>query len=324
MLMCFLFTVYAVYMMGLKMWVRRAFMRRITVGKQSVKRIVDNSMEQAFHGGMFSLIMTSLVWISIFLYVAFYYAYVPAPSYVRPIHLQIKPCEESKNECVFPSAYVRLTRRHQLLMMGQQYKFFVQLEMPESPVNKDLGMFMVCVQLKDKHGVLSSQSCRSNMLHYRSDLLHKLKLLLFSPLYIFGSREEKQSLIFELYSDFVEDQKHPVTDIYVEVQARNIEIYSASLQINAHLVGLRYLMYHWPITSAITGISFNLCVIFFTLSLSFYNNFFVDSGASSSASPEKVAKIPDVQETSETVGKTEDVIVKAEPNSDPSEDDEKA
>lgn len=165
-------------------------------------------------------------------------------------------------------------------------------------------MFMVCVQLKDKHGVLSSQSCRSNMLHYRSDLLHKLKLLLFSPLYIFGSREEKQSLIFELYSDFVEDQvriqrklsaqnltpwpssiilwtysqKHPVTDIYVEVQARNIEIYSASLQINAHLVGLRYLMYHWPITSAITGISFNLCVIFFTLSLSFYNNFFVDSG----------------------------------------------
>lgn len=90
MLMCFLFTVYAVYMMGLKMWVRRAFMRRITVGKQSVKRIVDNSMEQAFHGGMFSLIMTSLVWISIFLYVAFYYAYVPAPSYVRPIHLQIK------------------------------------------------------------------------------------------------------------------------------------------------------------------------------------------------------------------------------------------
>lgn len=171
MLMCFLFTVYAVYMMGLKMWVRRAFLRRITVGKQSVKRIVDNSMEQAFHGGMFSLIMTSLVWISIFLYVAFYYAYVPAPSYVRPIHLQIKfvafysqkktmrlplieillnfqsnvpfcyhrPCEESKNECVFPSAYVRLTRRHQLLMMGQQYKFFVQLEMPESPVNKDLG-----------------------------------------------------------------------------------------------------------------------------------------------------------------------------------------
>lgn len=68
------------------------------------------------------------------------------------------------------------------------------------------GMFMVCVQLKDKHGFLSSQSCRSNMLHYRSDLLHQIKVLFFSPLYILGSREEKQSVIFELYSDYVEDQ----------------------------------------------------------------------------------------------------------------------
>lgn len=166
----FLFTVFALCMMGLRMWVRRALLRRITAGKRSVKRIVDNTMEQVFHGGMFSLVMTSLVWISVFLYVAFYYAYVPAPSYVRPVHLQIKfvafmyprndqcshecriwsficrhrPCEESKSECVFPSAYVRLTRRQQLLMIGQQYKFFVQLEMPESPVNKDLGNWTMC------------------------------------------------------------------------------------------------------------------------------------------------------------------------------------
>lgn len=36
-------------------------------------------------------------------------------------------------------------------------------------------------------------------------------------------------------------------------------------------------MYHWPVTSAIIGITFNLCVVFFTLSLSFYHNFFVDA-----------------------------------------------
>lgn len=69
-----------------------------------------------------------------------------------------------------------------------------------------------------------------------------------------------------------------MTDVYVEVQARSIEIYSAALLINAHLSGMRYFMYHWPVTSAILGISFNLCIVFFTTTLSFYNRFFVDTG----------------------------------------------
>ncbi len=65
---------------------------------------------------------------------------------------------------------------------------------------------MVCIQLKDKNGYLISQSCRSNMMHYRSDLLAKAKLVLFSPLFIFGAKEEKQTVTFEPYSDFEEDQ----------------------------------------------------------------------------------------------------------------------
>lgn len=68
------------------------------------------------------------------------------------------------------------------------------------------GMFMVCVQLTDKNGFLTSQSCRSNMLHYHSDLLYQMKVILLSPLFIFGAKEEQQTLVFELYSDFEEDQ----------------------------------------------------------------------------------------------------------------------
>ena len=65
---------------------------------------------------------------------------------------------------------------------------------------------MVCIQLRDKRGYLTSQSCRSNMLHYRSSLVHIAKLIVFSPLFIFDAREEKQTLDFELYNDFEEDQ----------------------------------------------------------------------------------------------------------------------
>lgn len=45
--------------------------------------------------------------------------------------------------CTFPSAHVELTKRQQLLMMGQPYKVELALEMPESPVNRNLGIYHI-------------------------------------------------------------------------------------------------------------------------------------------------------------------------------------
>lgn len=45
--------------------------------------------------------------------------------------------------------------------------------------------------------------------------------------------------------------------------------------INAHLTGLRYLMFHWPILSAIVGIGTNLFFIALVCTLS-YLHFVVD------------------------------------------------
>lgn len=50
-----------------------------------------------------------------------------------------RACDDNFKLCAYPSAHVRLTKRNQLLMKGQQYKFRIQLEMPESPVNMKLG-----------------------------------------------------------------------------------------------------------------------------------------------------------------------------------------
>lgn len=65
---------------------------------------------------------------------------------------------------------------------------------------------MVCIQLTDRKGFLTNQACRSNMLHYQSDILNQVKVIFLSPFYVFGAKEEKQTLIFELFSDFEEDQ----------------------------------------------------------------------------------------------------------------------
>jgi seipin len=68
------------------------------------------------------------------------------------------------------------------------------------------GMFMVCIQLHDKDSLLVDNSCRSTMLHYRSYLLHTLSTLIFSPMMVFGNKEEKQNIALELFADFEEDQ----------------------------------------------------------------------------------------------------------------------
>lgn len=64
-------------------------------------------------------------------------------------------------------------------------------------------------------------------------------------------------------------QSHPVTHLFIEIQSRHIEFYSATLMINAHLSGLRYIMFNWPILSTIIGIGTNLFFITFVCTLSY-------------------------------------------------------
>lgn len=59
--------------------------------------------------------------------------------------------------------------------------------------------------------------------------------------------------------------------MYVEVKSKKAEIYSMSMQVHAHFTGLRYLMFHWPILSAVVGVAANLFLILFILLLSWYH-----------------------------------------------------
>ena len=65
---------------------------------------------------------------------------------------------------------------------------------------------MVCIELHDKENQLVNHACRSAMLHYRSYLLHTLMTLVFSPMMLLGSKEEKQNVILELFNDYEDDQ----------------------------------------------------------------------------------------------------------------------
>lgn len=91
-------------------------------------------------------------------------------------------------------------------MVGQSYKIYLTIEMPESDVNKNLGMFMVCLNLTDKEQTLVDSSCRAVMLHYRSKVLYLMRTFIYSPMLIFGTTEEKQKITVEMFGDFEENQ----------------------------------------------------------------------------------------------------------------------
>ena len=56
-----------------------------------------------------------------------------------------------------------------------------------------------------------------------------------------------------------------MSEFEIQIQSPTIEFYSAKLLINAYFTGLRYFMFHWPLISAVIGISLNL---FFTTIIS--------------------------------------------------------
>lgn len=206
--------------------------------------------------------------------------YMPTVTNIKPIYMQYnKICDADTKSCElggslpsfhsFPQAHLQLTKK-QLMMVGQPYVITIKLEMPETPRNEDLGMFMLCIDMKDKDNALKAHSCRSTMLRYRSPWLRKLKTMFLIPFYIMGWDEETQVLDVEMFTNYV-DGRSPVTDIYVEIQSKIVEFYSVTLQISAHFTGLRYIIFNFPIISAVVGIAVNLMMLMFITFVIWYH-----------------------------------------------------
>lgn len=82
------------------------------------------------------------IYINNILYIIYkIYTYILSLKFDDIVLLYYRSCNEQKGICSFPYAYVQLTNKQQLLMVGQPYKVNLHLEMPESPANKELGNF---------------------------------------------------------------------------------------------------------------------------------------------------------------------------------------
>nr|XP_055036958.1 seipin isoform X1 [Misgurnus anguillicaudatus] len=213
-------------------------------------------------------VLVLLLWISIFLYGSFYYSYMPTVSFSAPVHFYYRTdCDPSdSNLCSFPTANISLLKngRDQVMMSDQAFRISLELEMPESPVNEQLGMFMVKMTCYTRDWTVITSVVRSTMLHYRSNLLQTMSTLFFSPLLLTGMSEQKQLIEVELFPDFKSNTYQPAIGAMIEIQSRRVQIYSAQLRIHAYFTGIRYLLHNFPVASAIVGVANNftiLCVL---------------------------------------------------------------
>ncbi|XP_017274498.1 seipin [Kryptolebias marmoratus] len=206
-----------------------------------------------------------LLWVSVFLYGSFYYSYMPTVSFSTPVHFYYaSDCDTAEaGLCSFPTANISFMRneRSQVMANGQPYRVSLELEMPESPVNQQLGMFMVRMSCYTKGGKIVSSVGRSTMLHFRSFLLQTLSTLCFSPLLLTGMAEQKQLIEVELYSDYKTNAYEPTIGAVIQIQSKQVQIYSSQLRIHAYFTGIRYLLYNFPLTSAVIGVSTNFAFL---------------------------------------------------------------
>lgn len=218
-----------------------------------------------FQAAILLCVFVLLLWVSIFLYGSFYYSYMPTVSFSTPVHFYYTAdCDSSEATlCSFPTANISFLKneRSQVMAHSQPYRISLELEMPESAVNEQLGMFMVKMSAYTKGGETVSSVGRSTMLHYRSSLLQTISTLVFSPLLLAGMAEQKQLIEVELFSDYKTNAYKPTIGAVIQIQSRRVQIYSAQLRIHAYFTGIRYILYNFPLTSAVIGVAANFAFL---------------------------------------------------------------
>jgi len=235
-----------------------------TTKKCKTTQLLDTSSHMAASLLSTAMTMYLVLAVSVFLYGTFYYAYMPVELANIPVSLEFEPCEgQTSARCTNPAASVALGNK-QKMIQGQVYSIKMVLEVPDSPGNEDLGMFMACMNVTGKDGDFITRSCKSSISQYRSPMLRSIETLALAPGLMVGWTEQKQTIPVTFFATFHPDPHAEVRAFHIEVKSKLVQVAQATLHIEANLTGLRHLMYRHSWFSAFMGIGTNI-LIFMTI-----------------------------------------------------------
>ncbi|KAI9300788.1 putative adipose-regulatory protein-domain-containing protein [Cunninghamella echinulata] len=204
-----------------------------------------------------AIFMVVFVWIlltSITAYLTFYQHYVPRTLHKESIYFQYghvgqRNLIEPRGIVDFTHGYQKAPLRHE-----QAYNVFVQLHVPTSDINFNLGNFMVDVKLLTENETVLAHSSRPGILRYQSHTQRILHVLAKAFPLLIGFTEESQVVVVPLMEGYIEKKSNPFVKASVSISNPDLQIYDAQISIRADFRGLRYYMYYRRIPTAISFI----------------------------------------------------------------------
>ena len=249
-----------------------------------VNRFVSNpKTQQVVLKTIVSAVLFAIVLMtSLLLYFSFYYWYIPNIQQHLPVFFDFQTDRNANS--MLPLN----------LPNGQSYDLTLELQLPQSAKNMDVGNFMIESKIKSTMNETLYNSVRAGtMTYYPSLLRYANQVIFWFPLLLgfmnFDSQTIRVPLLQSVASplpDWIHEQPllameqigtSPIEqpqDPYATFMEMNmkshypIHIYNSKLHLEAKFHGVRYFMYHWFFTSATIGIAFiMLWELFFLLAI---------------------------------------------------------
>lgn len=222
--------------------------------------VVEGTKELFIRLLMGVLIFLGYVLLSLFIYAIMRRIMVPQKLHVKPVYFYFDP--ECNPKCSFPRSDFELYGGSKLLSSGHYYTIALDLELPESPVNEQVGVFMVNLTLYSTGNKYLDSSARPAMLRYKSFILQTASTLFYLVPLLFDFTEEKQHISVVLFESYYEPYGDGTVLASMSILNPKIQLYSAVLTIEANFTGFTYYLYRWPIAMSVivvTSIFITLC-----------------------------------------------------------------
>jgi len=153
-----------------------------------------------------------------------------------------------------------------ILTQGQQYFFEVALTLPESEINKQLGVFMVSVQLQSSDGFSLATSKQATMLPYESKIVTTFRKFSLILPFASGLLSETKTIHLLCFDNYVDrDEKRPLSKVEIRLDIPNpaafpstlhtIQVQSSELRYGKEMNQTQLFFRNWSYSCAFCGVT---------------------------------------------------------------------
>jgi hypothetical protein len=202
---------------------------------------------------IFFIILFAMLIFSIVGYCLFYFLYIPQIAHSLPVYFQYY------DDIPQPTAEVDLSvnswRQSGILTGGQYYNVLMELNVPDSQHNYDLGNFMINLTFKNALNETVGYSSRPCIVKYKSFVQKNIESIVKTVPLFFDVAQESQTIYLPLIESYIEDEEVSTTKAIITLSNKSLHLNTARLNFEARFHGLRYYMYHWKLLTAVLLIS---------------------------------------------------------------------